>query len=340
MSDTVENNNVDHAPQKDIYSKDLTQSEYEALRRGEKLESHSDDSEENVEEKESVSDEDENIEDSDTQDDDESDSDEDDDEDSEEKDEDESPKKPKRVSGFKKRIDKLNQRISDRDREIDDLRRRLNEQSQFREKPEKVAKTQDFSDKPKKPIEENFDSYEEFEEAQNKYIEDLADWKVEKKFKEQKEAEARNEEIRTYQKKVSDHTQRINEFKKQAQDFDQVVQEGLAGTQPTLALEVAILDSKYSAEIVYELAQDPEEFDRINSLSPLQMAKEIGRIEARFENKTSETKKQVVTTKAPKPMGKVGTRGKGHARSLYDADKVSQREWEKMREEQIRKRSY
>ena len=52
------------------------------------------------------------------------------------------------------------------------------------------------------------------EEAQNKYIEDLADWKVEKKkFKEQKEAEARNEEIRTYQKKVSDHTQRINEFK-------------------------------------------------------------------------------------------------------------------------------
>ena len=348
MSDTV--NEQMEAPAKTIDSANLTQSEYETLRRGEALEASENEADEQSEsekdetDQESDTDKDESKDDEESEDSEDDDSEDSDDDEDDSEDDEQKPKNQKRKSGFKKRIDKLNARVSERERRIQELEAEMQriQESSRRNEPEEKKQALEASDRPQKPVEDDFENYSDYEKAHDKYLDDLTDWKVEQKFKAQEQQQKLTQEQKAYEEMNSKHAQRVQEFAKENPDFQTVVSEGLAGANISAALETIVLESDVSAELIYNLALDPEEFDRISTLPPLRLAREIGKIEAQILGKKetkSEHQETKKTTKAPKPLGKVGTKGKGSVRSLYDAQSMSQSEWERQRNEQLKKRN-
>jgi hypothetical protein len=83
-------------------------------------------------------------------------------------------------------------------------------------------------------------------------------------------------------------------------------------------------------EVLYHLGKHPEVADRLASLSPLQMAREVGRIESSFV-------KPVSVTKAPAPVPKISGVEKSTTvkADSPDSDKLSTDEWLKRRNKQI-----
>lgn len=257
-------------------------------------------------------------------------------EEEEEEGEEEEPK-PKRRSGFKKRIDKLNQRVSDRDEqiqaqqdELEDLRSRIDKQgrqAENEEDTESKGKESDFGlEKPKMA---DFEEYED-------YIEALTDHKV-KVARAKDKAEAKKTEAKTaIEKQVTKFQTRASELSKEIKDFDKTVK-AVDYIKATPELQMAILEADDGPRLMYELARDPGEYRRINKLGRSGIDRALGRLEAKIDtssasNKSESKKKVTKKSSAPKPLKKVGTKGKGVARSLYDADKMSQSEYERLRE--------
>lgn len=104
------------------------------------------------------------------------------------------------------------------------------------------------------------------------------------------------------------------------------------------ALRDIVLHADNGPELIYSLAKDPAEFERINRLNPLACAREVGKFEARaFTPKPSASTEGKKITGAPKPIETVGT-GKGSVHKSIHDPSLSQREYEALRKEQIKKR--
>lgn len=96
-------------------------------------------------------------------------------------------------------------------------------------------------------------------------------------------------------------------------DFDEVVVQGGKDQKwacpPVIA--VAVKDSDYGPDIAYQLAKDPDEAKRISKLSPLEQAREFGRIEERHHAKAERAKRKAeadggkpkprIVSRAPEP---------------------------------------
>lgn len=84
-------------------------------------------------------------------------------------------------------------------------------------------------------------------------------------------------------------------------------------------------------EVLYHLGKHPEIAEKLANMSPLQMAREIGRIEA------SQLVKPASTTKAPAPVPKISGVEKSTTvkADSPDSDKLSTEEWLKRRQKQI-----
>lgn len=200
--------------------------------------------------------------------------------------------KPKKKGGFQKKLER-------KDREIEQLREQLARQQQPQEtKP--VDKVVDTTQKPKI---DDFDS-------QADYLEALTDWKVEQKVKE-REQEAKKASIKTeYESRVSKFQSQIADFAKTTDDYADVI-EDVSDVMITPGLQEAILESENGPEILYNLAKNRDELMRINKLSLVAQAKEIGKLEARLA-KTEEKKPELKTkTAAPPPPKPVGTKSPG-----------------------------
>lgn len=234
--------------------------------------------------------------------------------------------KPKKKGGFQKRIDKLTKRASQAEQEREYWREQaLRAQTP---KPETKTETQTKTDKTARPKADAF-------ETQDEYFEALADWKADQKLA-AREAQAREEQAKKEQQsKVNTHFKRVEEFKTAHDDWDDVL-ENVGSIQLTIPIQTAIVESENSAELMYELAKQPKELERIVSLSPLMAVKELGKFEARLA-KTSEPSTETKTSKAPKPVTPVRTRGASSSKSIYDPD-ISQNDYEKLRAEQIKAR--
>lgn len=216
--------------------------------------------------------------------------------DSEEIKDDEKPKKKK--GGFKKRIERFQKQLSVKDQEIEFLKQQMS-----KGKPsDEVAHVKPQVDNSDKPTPDKFETHEE-------YIDALTDWKIESKdkLKEQKakESEAKSE----YQKQIESYQSKVAEIKKTHNDFDEVM-EDVDDIMVSPSVQQIIIDSDFGPALAYELAKNKGEFERINKLSPLAAAKEIGKIEARLSNQ-SESKKEIKVTKAPQPLKTVGAGSKG-----------------------------
>jgi hypothetical protein len=83
---------------------------------------------------------------------------------------------------------------------------------------------------------------------------------------------------------------------------------------------------------MYELAKNRKEYERINSLNALAMAREIGKIEAKLSrSKTTEAQEEIKKiTKAPAPLKPVGSKSSGI--SNKSPDEMDFHEYKKWRE--------
>ena len=186
--------------------------------------------------------------------------------------------KPRRSA--RERINELTKRAHEAEREV----QRLREASE--RKPAESAE---------KPIPDRFGSYDE-------YVEALADWKADQRvaesFKRRDAERSQAAEARAAEAKAQAWAERQSEFREATPDYDAVV--GKSAVQIAPHVVDTLLDSESGPELAYHLAKHPETVKRINALSPLSAARELGRIEATLSNPAAPQFKPA--SKAPAPI--------------------------------------
>lgn len=238
--------------------------------------------------------------------------------------------KPKKTNGFKKRIAKLNAKSAQAEERA--IRAEL-ELKLLREQSEKGSNQNNHQVKSKnsdgKPDKNNFESYEEYEDA-------LLDWKIDQKEKAKIAISKAEESKSAFQRKIDKHQDRIDEFKKATPDYIETINDYIeehGALQFAMGVEESILESDLGPSIVYELAKNPEELARINSLSMVRQAAEIGKIEARLQ-KSQEIQKQTIKAKVPAPISPVGKGSALPTKSLSDPN-ISFSDYERIRKKEL-----
>lgn len=239
-------------------------------------------------------------------------------EDDESEDGDEEEQKPKKRSGWQRRINKMRRQLSEKERELEFYRQMALKQKGD-DTPQKPA-----VEAPERPKRDDFETQEE-------YLEAVADWKVEQKLKD-KEAKEQETKIRgEYDQKKAEFAKKCEEFRKARNDFDDVLEAAdEAGVRYSPILERCLLESDRGPAVLYELAKDPDEFERLNKLPYGALNRELGRIEARLEREAQSSKNEVKKiTKAPPPVKPVKNGAAKPRRSLDDPN-LSLREFEEL----------
>lgn len=197
----------------------------------------------------------------------------------------EDAEEPKRKGGYKRKIEKLEKQ----NQELLEVLKRMTPQNGTNAEP---AKPESRNDKPRP---ENFDSHEE-------YVEALTDWKIESREsqrKQQVEAERQREQTTKAQQTFKEKYQAAA---KAHTDFEEMFAEYAEDTPTSPTMTQAVMESEHGSELMYYFLKNQNEAARIAGLTPIAAAREIGKIEAKFESKP-ETKKTV--TNAPKPPSPV-----------------------------------
>ncbi len=226
----------------------------------------------------------------------------------------------------RKRIGKLTKKMRTAERERDLERTKRTELE--KELAELRAKTPDNA----KPKKEDYEDEAEFIEA-------LTDWKVDaamkaSRTKEIEKIEDEDEQQATFEAfEVLDDA--IEKGEEKYPDFKEITGNDDIILSPDV-LQLA-LDTDIPEDIMYHLASNPDESERISSLSLFKAAKEIGKIESELSGKGKETetkesepepkppKKQ---SKAPEPITPVRTDGIVEK----DPSKMSAKEYRAWRE--------
>jgi len=160
----------------------------------------------------------------------------------------------------------------------------------------------------------------------DKYAEALADQKLAQKEEREKATRVRDA-----------YFDKEDSARDKYDDFDQVAHN--PGLRVTSAMADAIRNAAVGPDIAYWLGSNPKEADRISQLSPVLQIKEIGKIEARIEDKPPTPKK---TTTAPPPIkpvtpdGGVKTFDPSDPRSIQH---MSPAEWIEARNRQLMDRA-
>ena len=243
--------------------------------------------------------------------------------------------KPKKKSGSQRRKERAERAEADaaRAREEADHWKAMALKNAGEPKPEPKADATKAVDA-SKPIPDSFETHAE-------YVEALTDWKIEQRDKARDEKAQKSQLETEHQMLMKSHFGRLDVFKEKTEDFEDVIS-GVLKLPMSPTVEGEILRSENGPELLYALAKDPAEFKRINALGPVAAGREIGKLEAKLAAKSSnepkpETKKLI--TKAPNPISPVGGKGSVVEKSLEEAAKSSQREYEDIRKKQMEKRA-
>lgn len=152
------------------------------------------------------------------------------------------------------------------------------------------------------------------------YLDALSDHKADLKIAQREQAKQRTQADSTYH-------EREEEARTKYTDFEQVAYSLPKDGGPAISNEMAevIKASDLGPEIAYHLGQNVSESFRIYNLSPLQQAREIGKIEANLMANPS-TKN---ASSAPNPIKPVGSRSSSPAADTSDprSDSMSTRDW-------------
>jgi hypothetical protein len=205
--------------------------------------------------------------------------------------------KAKKLSGSQRakiREQRLLDDIAARDRELETLR--------ASKATTKAPAAGDVD--PEMPKEADFNGdYFAFTEAKTAYsAAKAAREAAESVFKSREDAVAAQRDAEHQRRITADHLERVDAAKEVISDFDAVM-EGMKGVNVTDSLIGLIKASENSAVISYKLANDPELLKRIDRMTPLQQAKEIGRLEV-----TEKLPERKTVTKADPPLTKTNGR--------------------------------
>lgn len=181
-------------------------------------------------------------------------------------------------------------------------------------KPEPQA-----SDRPKR---DDFNDPDAYEAALETYAADRAT----KQALEQERSRLRTDGIKAQAEKlINDYAERVTEFKKTHDDFDEVFCEDVPVTP---AMTSAIMNVDNGADVAYWLGQNPDEAKRIAELSDVRAVTELGRISAKLANPPA-----VVTKAKPAPIRPVGQQSGSTAK---DPAEMSTDEYAAYRNQQLR----
>jgi hypothetical protein len=239
-----------------------------------------------------------------------------------------------RKSGWQRRIDKLNARNSAAEQralaaEAELARMRSGDSSKA--KPVESPKATDDSSK---PVPDSFETYAEYTEA-------LTDWKIEQREKVAK-AEATKSQLEAEQKNVvKAHAERVKSFMEKTTDFMEAL-ENVDDIPYSAAFEKEIVTSETGPELMYALAKDRAEYERLQKLGPTAVARELGKLEATLAAaKTSEEKKPEPkkTTQAPKPPSPVGKSTASPVAKSLDDPSLSFSEYVRLRREHQKRKN-
>jgi hypothetical protein len=151
-------------------------------------------------------------------------------------------------------------------------------------------------------------------ESDEDYVDALTTWKVEQKLSgvEQKLTQ-HQEQTRTQTEWVS----KINQARTDYPDYDTAMEEA-QDIPVSESMKEAIQSSDLGADIAYYLARNHDEAERINTLSPMAAAREIGRIESYVEYEKTQKGKKPPVSKAPSPIKPVHSSSGSGTKSLED----------------------
>lgn len=230
--------------------------------------------------------------------------------------------KKKRLGGWQRTIEKQK-------KQIDELQRKLGSQSSSPSASPAAASTAEKA--PAKPKESDFQTYEEFEAAKDKYFEDLADFKAREVLKSARQQDERKQQQQEFAQKWKE---RASRFESEHKDFaeiaynpelDEIIPEDSR-------IHEFITESDVGPGILYHLGRNLDEAARIAALPRTAQARELVALESKLapqENKADEPEKPAVAqTRAPKPLSptrKTGTVDDGELRDDLPPDEWKRR---------------
>jgi hypothetical protein len=213
-------------------------------------------------------------------------------------------------------------------RENEELRRQIAEQSvKPQEKPSEPAKAAAAG----KPKLEDFQTLEAYQEA-------LTDWKLDERERTRKEAEARTAAEDAVRKEQDGWTKKEKAARKAHDDYDDLIDTVQIPAGPgVLAARQAMLEDDNGAELLYYLAKNPKELERIAGLPPASAVLAIGKLSAKFDTPATENGKPKITG-APKPPPPSGRAGKTASDDPNDPEVQKDfKRWAKAREAQSKR---
>jgi len=176
--------------------------------------------------------------------------------------------KSKTPKGIQKRIDELT-------REKYEFKARAEAAEAAMSRPiDKTVSSDVPSNRPLPPRDLDFADPDEYVQARVKYEDDLDTWREKQKISSEKAAKMQLEEKEAYAKFNVDAERVRNKYA----DFDDVISK--MPSSPNLSFEV--LTSDYAPEIGYYLSKNPDIAIKLRDLPPSRIAREIGKLEARF----------------------------------------------------------
>jgi len=232
---------------------------------------------------------------------------------------------PTDSKNVKKRIGKLTKRMRTAERDSEFSKRRI---AELKEEV-KALKTKVPDDS--KPNKADYDDEDEYSEA-------LMDWKVDKKFNDA-EIDKVNKAKETVEKdevdeSYSDLDDALEAGREKYDNFDKLVMhDDLIISENVTQI---LLDTEIPEDIMYYLAENPDESEELSKLDPIRIAKEIGKLEVKLskvEKKEAEPepeKKMKKQSKAPAPIESVKTDGVVDK----DPEDMSPKEYKAYREKQ------
>lgn len=201
----------------------------------------------------------------------------------------EKPKKPSGAQRAKAREQRLLSELAARDRELEELRRTAT--------PARAGEDTDA----KPPKEDDFPGdYFAYQRALTAYeAGKKASEAINKAFSDRDEADRSVKQSEIVRQRAEAHAERVEDAREIIADFDEVMGE-MKGVNVRNDVIDEIMQSDKSALLAYHLAKNPEKLDALNRMSPRELAREMGRLEATVQMPTA--KKQ---TSAPPPASAV-----------------------------------
>ena len=200
----------------------------------------------------------------------------------------------------KKQNPKLEKRFSELTKQREMARQEAErERQRARELEEEIGKLRQATKPKAEPLEQE-PQPAQFQDA-FEYAKALAEWSTEKALRERDQQE--------YQRKVAEEESRVkqswiqkqNAVKADIPDYDEKV----ADLQIEVAPEIheAIMTSDAGPKVLYHLANNVEFTEKLAQMPVSKALREIGKLEAKFEDKAEEPVKTVATkSKAPAPI--------------------------------------